>query len=350
MTQAMIAEVSAALAVDPEWDRLVAESPQPSVFLTSGWLSAWAETKAVEPLLAVRVRRAGELIAAAAFEVGRDGIRFAGRGASDYADVILANRLSDADATAALRQLLLAAVEASSAARHFDLQRMPQHSRTAMLLGDSGFFVTPRIGVEAPWMCMSAAPEKLKKKSLVRHERGLAKRGRLESTTWRHAHEVTPRLEEFFALHVKRWHGTNSPSLFLQEKNQAFYRRATEQLARLGALRYTELRLDQHLVAAHYGFSWLGTFTWYKPCFDPDLAKLSPGEVLIKRLIEEAQREHAAVFDFTIGNEAFKHRFATHVPVVLHAHVTRSRIESQLRRVRSTVRRTLDAGRAASSR
>ncbi|MFU8816456.1 MAG: GNAT family N-acetyltransferase [Pseudomonadales bacterium] len=334
--------VSNTLDMDPAWDRLVADSAIPSVFLTSGWLAAWAQTKAVEPLLAVRVRSADRLIAAAAFELGRDGIRFAGSGASDYADVILLKTLSDADATAALRQLLLAATRATPAAQDFDLRRMPHDSRTAKLLDGTGFFGTRAAGVEAPWMCMSAAAEKLRKKSLIRHERGLEKRGTLGCTTWRHATDVLPRLDEFFALHVKRWHDTHSPSLFLQPQNQAFYRAATEHLDRLGALRYTELRLDRRLVAAHYGFSWLGRFTWYKPCFDTDLAKLSPGEVLIKRLIEQAQLEQAACFDFTIGNEAFKHRFATHVPAVINAHVTHSRLGAQIRRARRMVHRALN--------
>jgi CelD/BcsL family acetyltransferase involved in cellulose biosynthesis len=342
MNQALRVEVDRQLIVDADWDALAQSAIPASVFNTSGWLYAWAATKAVEPLLAVRVRCADRLVAAAAFEAGRDGIRFAGRGASDYADVMLAPELSDEAAIEALRQVLLAASEASPNAHHFDLRRMPPDSRAARLLEHTGFFVTFAPGVEAPWMCMSAAPEKLKKKSLVRHERGLAKRGTLECATWRRADDILPRLEAFFLLHVKRWRDTPSASLFLREDNRRFYELVTEHLGPRGVLRYTEIHLDAHLVAAHYGFSWLGRFTWYKPCFDPDLAKLSPGEVLIKRLIELAQTEQATCFDFTIGNEAFKHRLATEVPCVVNAHVTRSRLGAQIRKVRRGIRRVVD--------
>jgi CelD/BcsL family acetyltransferase involved in cellulose biosynthesis len=345
MSESLTADVDRRLIEDSEWDDLLAASRTPTVFLTSGWLTAWAEAKASAPVLAVRVREGERLIAAAAFEATRDGIRFAGRGASDYCDVIIAGNSSDETAASALRTLLLAASTASPGANHFDLRRLPCGSRALALLDQTDFFVTARRGVQAPWMCMSAAPEKLKKKSLVRHERGLEKRGALECTTWRHAADILPRLDAFFDLHVQRWHGTDSPSLFLEEQNRALYRRATENLSPLGVLRYTEIRLDQRLLAAHYGFSWLGCFTWYKPCFDPRLAKLSPGEVLIKRLIELAVAEQATRFDFTIGNEPFKHRFATHVPHVTHAHVTRSRLDAGLHTVRHRMRRVLDGVR-----
>lgn len=350
MADSLTAVTDRRLGADPMWDDLVAASGAPSVFLTSGWLAAWAETLATHPLLAVRVRQGDRMVAAAAFEATDDGIRFAGNGASDYADIIIANDIDDNAAAQALREVLRTASEAFPGANHFDLRRIPPGSRSLGLLTQTGFFVTTRQGVEAPCMCMSAAPEKLKKKSLVRHERGLEKCGAVECSTWRNAADVLPRLDGFFDLHVKRWRDTTSPSLFLHEPHRAFYRRAAEHLGTLGALRYTEVSLDGRTLAAHFGFSWLGRFTWYKPCFDPEYAKLSPGEVLIKRLIELAMAEQAACFDFTIGNEAFKHRFATHVPCVVTAHVTRSRVRSQLRRVRSRLRRAIErngAGRVA---
>ena len=50
---------------------------------------------------------------------------------------------------------------------------------------------------------------------------------------------------------------------------------------------------------------------WYKPSFDPAFARRSPGEVLLRALIEQAHVEGATYFDFGLGDEAFKARFAT---------------------------------------
>jgi CelD/BcsL family acetyltransferase involved in cellulose biosynthesis len=338
MTTPLTVEVQQQLSPDPEWDALVQRAQPPSIFMTSPWLAAWSETLTSNPLMVLRVRRNRHLVAAAAFEATEEGIRFAGHGPSDYADVLIGTDSSDAEALEALRQLLAAASHAQNPSADFDLKRIPPDSRSAALLRDSGFFVTTHAGMEAPCMSMAAAPQALKKKSLVRHERGLAKRGALESMTWKDADDILPRLNPFFDLHVKRWQQTTTPSLFLSEANRQFYRRVTEHMSPLGALRYTEIRLDGQLVAAHFGFSWLGRFTWYKPCFDPDLARLSPGEVLIKRLIELAVVEGASCFDFTIGNEAFKYRFATEVPKLVNVHLTRSRIGCGLQRARRALR------------
>ncbi len=329
------------LPPDPEWDALVRAATPPSVFLTSGWLHAWASTQPHGPLVAVRIRTGDHLVAAAAFERQGPRLRFAGGSRSDYADVLLHGALSDDEALSALDGLLESARDASPGARYFQLTRLPQHSRARRLLERSRYFVSARADAEAPCMGMWAAPEKLGKKSLVRHERGLLRRGEVVCRTLRNSDAVLPRLDEFFDLHVRRWQGTPTPSLFLADENRRFYRGAARALAAIDALRFTELRLDERLVAAHFGFSWLGTFTWYKPCFEPELARLSPGEVLLKRLIEEAAAEGSERFDFTIGGEAFKHRFATEVPHVWSAHVTPSRLEFGIKRLRATVRRML---------
>ena len=42
-------------------------------------------------------------------------------------------------------------------------------------------------------------------------------------------------------------------------------------------------------------------------------ARHSPGEVLLRQLLIAAMAENAEVFDFGLGDEAFKSRFATHV-------------------------------------
>ncbi len=333
--------VERGLAPDPEWDALVGAATPPSVFLTSGWLHAWASTLPHGPLIAVRVRAGDRLVAAAAFERQGPRLRFAGGSRSDYADVLLDGALTDDQALSAVDVLLEAARDASPGARYFQLTRLPQHSRMRQLLARSRYFASARRDAEAPCMGMWAAPEKLGKKSLVRHERGLLRRGELSSRTFRDSDAVLPRLEAFFDLHVRRWQATPTPSLFLADENRRFYREAARALDAIDALRFTELRLDGRLVAAHFGFSWLGTFTWYKPCFEPELARLSPGEVLLKRLIEQAVTEGSERFDFTIGGEAFKHRFATEVPHVWSAHVTPSRLGFEIKRLRATVRRML---------
>jgi CelD/BcsL family acetyltransferase involved in cellulose biosynthesis len=148
------------------------------------------------------------------------------------------------------------------------------------------------------------------KQSVKRHARKLAQRGQVEVLHMTDSDEILPCMDGFFAQHVARWQNTGSPSLFLNESNRDFYRDLVIRFSGSGLLVYTEIRLDARPVACHFGFVSEGDFIWYKPCFAPDLAKLSPGETLLRELLLYASARGLGGFDFTRGGEAFKRRFA----------------------------------------
>lgn len=338
-------DVGDRIDVDPAWDVLAAANGHTSVFATSAWLAAWSRTLAPQAnLRTFRLRHQGRpqgrLVAAAAL-VGEGGaIGFAGAGPSDYADVLIDPELPEPQARQALEQLLGQALD-SGLGRYLKLNRIPGDSPTLNRLRAGHPPAVLQQRVEAPRMDMAAAPEVLGKKSLKRHDNGLKRKGEVTCETFRRHADVAPRLDDFFELHVRRWADTPTPSLFLEPANRAFYQAASQNLDALDALRFTEIRLDGRLVAAHYGFLWNGRFVWYKPCFEPELAKSSPGEVLIKRLVELALEEGAELFDFTLGGESFKHRFATSVPHVHTAEIRRGRLGRLLLQARHSARSAL---------
>ena len=128
--------------------------------------------------------------------------------------------------------------------------------------------------------------------------------------------EILPWLESFFAQHERRWRETDSPSLFAQPAQRDFYRRLAACADAAGWLRFTVLLADSSPVAFHFGFAHQGSFLWYKPSFDVALARRSPGEVLLRQLILAAQAEGMQNFDFGLGDETFKRRFADQFPMV----------------------------------
>lgn len=324
-----------------EWDGLLASSAFKTVFLTAGWLHAWIETFGGElGCLFPQVRKNGKLVGAAAFSE-RDGVvRFIGRGRSDYLGFLLANELDQVSAARVVEMLLVAAKEAATNFRYFLLGCIPLDDKVSSYLqgGGSRFSSTVTRIVVAPRMDMTVAGEKLRKKSLRRHECGLQRMGDLHSSTFTHVDEISPWLSKFFEQHIRRWQATQYPSLFLDDKNREFYRKVTQNLDLDGWLRFTLLQLDGRLIAAHYGFLYSGSFLWYKPTFDSRLAKHSPGEVLLKRVIEQAEAEKAREFDFGLGDEVYKDRFATDVRKVAYFHVRDSWFPTLIERLRSIMR------------
>lgn len=147
-----------------------------------------------------------------------------------------------------------------------------------------------------------------------RHERQLQKLGKL---TFRHVEdpaEIRRHLPVFFEQHTQRWAmAALGNQNFLSQQSRTFYEALLEQMDPRKELRFAVLELDGRPVAYHLGFQVDRKFIFYKSTFDINLWELSPGQVMLRSLFSYAQDSAVNEFDFTIGNEAFKNRFANHM-------------------------------------
>lgn len=289
--------------------------------------------------------REKQLLAAGSFNIENNEFTFAARERSDYADILLHESLTDIEASSAITAIFRTLLKENNSITKIRLNRVPQHSRFFLLCRNlKGFYCCVTNTTPAPRMDISFAEQALKKKSLVRHEKGLHKIGCVTVSTESENDKIQVHLDEFFEQHVERWSGTDSPSLFTEMKNRSFYRKIVEQMNEYGFVRFTRVLLNDKMVAAHFGFNYDGTYTWYKPTFSLALAKKSPGEVLLKQLIQLAAEEKCDVFDFTIGNEQFKYRFASDVQNVQDILVTSSRITYAYVRAKQAIKRLAHRG------
>jgi len=327
------------------WDSLIGRAYTSTVFQTFGWITAWKRTFGVGKTLIVPcVYQDDQLLGAGVFLESGDGLSFGAADRADYGDLLIDRDLDSKLQREVACELLRCARDAAGSVPNFLLDKVPTQSRSLELFAElnPNFYLVPLQRLPAPRLDMSVVDERLKKKSLKRHENGLKRSGEVEFHTYVEADDVLPRLEGFFNQHVARWRDTESPSLFNDARNREFYIELTRQLGGEGSLRYSELTLDGELVAAHFGFLFADTFIWYKPSYAIEHARSSPGEVLIRNLLRLAKEEGAAVFDFTIGGEAFKYRFATEDPSVANLYITSSWSRAKLRHLRFQLGSILD--------
>ena len=328
---------------DGPWDDLLAASPADSVFLSAAWLRAACDTyETGRPLrLAVVRDPLGPVAAVLAVRHGR-GWRLAGTGPSDYLDVPLHRRLGDDGRRTAVRRLF-----AALGPKAVVMRNLATDAGTPALLraGLGAAGSQPRWhGVllrhtVAPTLDMSQAAAALAKSTPKRREKQLAKLGTLDSTTASDPQRIARRLPVLFAMHRQRWSGTGSPSLFEQAAHRRFFEEMVRRVGPSGRLRWTELTLDGRPLAVHLGFVHAGRYSWYKPAHEPDFAHLSPGQVLLKRLIQQARDEPVDEFDFTIGDEEFKSRYATRRRRVVDVLWTPSPVQASWHRTRLRLRR-----------
>ena len=151
-----------------------------------------------------------------------------------------------------------------------------------------------------------------RKESLRRHENRLRRQGDLVFRHLDDRREVDRHLEEFFSQHATRQALNGVRSQFLDSAPRAMVRALVEELDPVHELRFCALELNGRPIAYHLGFQHAGKFIFYAPSFDVNHWDDSPGEVVLRNLFKYAQGAKLTEFDFTIGDEAYKDRFANH--------------------------------------
>lgn len=114
-------------------------------------------------------------------------------------------------------------------------------------------------------------------------------------------------LPRFFAMHVAAFDATGRQSQFRAESERIFY----EALVDEGLAYMDVLRLDERPIALHVGFQRGTTIYWYKPTFDMELEKMSPGRILLAHLFARAAAQDITCVDLLKGTETYKDDWAS---------------------------------------
>ena len=105
----------------------------------------------------------------------------------------------------------------------------------------------------------------------------------------------------------KRYLATGVPDIFSIEEVRRFYKNLFANWTSDGYVHFSVLKLDQEILATHWGMAWRGRFYYIIPTYDSDKWRAySPGRLLLENLIEWSIEKGFNVFDFTIGGEEYK--------------------------------------------
>jgi CelD/BcsL family acetyltransferase involved in cellulose biosynthesis len=293
------------------WNQLLARGQTDSVNLTWEWQRNWWNSFGRGQLLLLRVERNAQPVCIAplfvdngmAFNIcPEDQLDFVGNAEAEVMDEVLRSVL-----------------EYVPDFQGMNLYFIPDTSKT----GDELECAAERLGMDcfrenclaSPLLDIEAQPDlaarHTRKKSLTRHENYFRRTGQVTVQHTRDAVEILPQLDEFFSQHIERRNATPHRSLFVDPKQREYYRNIVTNIGPYGWLRFTRLIWNGRPIAFHFGLCYHGRFLYGIPSFDVGLQRHSPGEVLLRHLLLAAMEEGAALFDFGLGEEAYKYRFAT---------------------------------------
>lgn len=315
-----------------DWSDLARADPAGTIFHTPDFLKLYWEEFGEGPehlLLAFGEEDSGAQVAAAAFELIGDTLRFlGGTEVTDYMGPV-----GLAEAREGFAKELWAGVLDRDDWQQADLRGLPQDSGWLSDLREAAAGhglaveetedqngVAPFLELPPTWdEYLAQIPSKLRHEIRRKAKKLEAETGpfRIETAT---DETLIPLLDRFVELHRM---SAGPKGVFMVPGMEIFFRRLGQAFCERGVFRLTFIRVREELAAGTIGFSFEGTYSLYNSAFDRRWQQLAPGMVLVAEDIRQAIEEGCSVFDFLKGDYAYKYRFGARKRLVKRLAVSR---------------------------
>jgi CelD/BcsL family acetyltransferase involved in cellulose biosynthesis len=278
-----------------DWLDLWRSCPRATPFQSPQWLLPWTRRLfGGGQICSLAIRHDDKLIGfAPLFRWGIDKriVSFLGAGISDYSDVLFAAG-REVECVSDVRRFL---AEQRDYWDLLDLQELRCGSALLDGWASEACSVCPVLDLRTFPDCMDH-----KHRIDVRRARSkLSKRPDLQFQT-ANSETLSRCMDEFFCLHEIRWGS-------MGEELRQFHEDVSNRFLKTGHLRLSLLRIGGRAVAAIYAFVCGKTLYCYLSGFDPAVAKLSPGAVLLAWVIEQALADGMEEVDFLRQPESYKY-------------------------------------------
>lgn len=331
-----------------EWEELALRT-EASPFLRPGYLEAWIEGFGEPAGARALVARAGGRIEALACVVTAGG-RLRSLGNEETPDAgILA---SGPEARAAVARALM-----SQGAHRITIAPLTadddSHLAIAAAADAAGHRLLTRTVMRCPlvttsggWDAYWRGRSRNTRHKVERLLRRLDEAGTAEFRVLAGDGDLEALLDEGLRVEASGWKGDAGSAIASRPESRRYYAALARWAAAHGWLRLGFLRLDGRPLAFGYGIEAGGVHSLLKIGFDPEFGRLSPGTLLLHRMIRHAFDAGCSVFDFAGRAEPYKLAWATgeveHLEVAAFRPSARGRIELAAARGR----RALAAGPA----
>jgi len=318
-------------ALRGEWNSLLRRSRFDTIFLTWEWQTTWWRTLGATrgPLYLLAAHDQERLVGILPLYLTSDD---AGRTlrvvgcfeVADYLDLIVEAGQEEAVYRAFLDWLIGPEAPAWDA---LDLCNQPTlslaHSRLPELVRERGWLAEvsqedvcpvialPRASGEPgfdAWEAYLATLDKKERHEIRRKLRRVEREAPdAELRFVRGTEGLTDAVNAFIALHRL---SRRDKDAFMDEQMQGFFHALAATCVEHGWLQLSFLEVGGEPIATYFCFEYKNEVLVYNSGYDPQAySQLSPGWVLLARLIQEAIAQGCARFDFLQGNEDYKHRF-----------------------------------------
>lgn len=308
------------------WNELLAKSSDNNIYLTWEWLFTWwkcyGENKKLSILLIEEGDRIAGIVPLMQSRYGKGFIKFdvlenISSTDVDYGGIILTERKEES-VTALMTYLeriissssniTLRMVQIPEDSEFFILVQKiyPQFSKT-LRLDVKTLTACPFIALPATWNEYFSSLSRKRRHNLRRGSKLLQKEHSGEFKKFAGNNDDFARqVQEFYALHQKRWEMENLRGIFSDKKAREFYLEVGRAFLNKGWLDLSFITVDGREASAVYGFKYNKKFYYCFTAYDTNYSKYSIGNLHIMYLIDDAIKSNLTEFDFLIGDEQYK--------------------------------------------
>lgn len=301
------------------WSQVLAQSATNHIFLTHEWLSAWWEDYGQgNRLFIIVVEDQDAVIAIAPLMITKGKkLQFIAQEISDYLDFIICRNRTECF------EMIFRAIQDCPDWDWADLAYLPADSpnyehwarslaaipAVRKSLGPDGVAIVLDLKTGGKqWTDIESSLPGKRRKDLKRCAKLLSREGDLELIRAKTYPEIAEQFRHFVENHRRRWGRSGGGSQFDDPRQVAHYLNVARKLSARGWMELSSLKLNEKYIAMAYGYTYEGRYYYYTPAFDPDYWKYSPGNLLIKSLIEAFYQDGSIeIFDLLRGDEDYKY-------------------------------------------
>jgi CelD/BcsL family acetyltransferase involved in cellulose biosynthesis len=121
--------------------------------------------------------------------------------------------------------------------------------------------------------------------------------------------DISGGMEAFLRNYRLQWGSEGRETQLDLPGTGEFWAELAESAARLGKLHLSNITVAGEVWHWHLGFKHRGSVLWYKPTYNPEYARHSPGTLHLAMIVREAIAEGCETVDLGCGAEPYKYRW-----------------------------------------
>ena len=305
-----VRERSAFVALEPEWNALVAETDD-QLFYRHEFIRTWIDNFAANATMRVLTARDDEgrleatlpLVERKASMYGVPVREISGAANAHSCRFDLIAREPEIAARAFVDWLradrtwdVLRITDVADGGKAWHVMEAAQ--RCGMPVGTRESLQSPYVPLPPSHDGLLARLDAKFKANCRRRRRKLEERGCVTLERVTSAADLDRYLEEGYGLEASGWKGRDGSAIAQDKATRGFYTELARNAAHAGRLSLCFLRLDGRAVAFHYALEHGGRYLLLKPGYDEALRECSPGQLLMDEVLKDCINRKLTEFDF----------------------------------------------------